>query len=511
MLIGCAFLFSMHSLGQGGSVTSVVSSSPPATTCTNTLLTVSGTHNYGGYTYTGATVAPSGNTLTISLNYSFGIGIAVITPFTQSVNIGMVPAANYTVLTNLVVNGSPTSSFISSLNVIACCGAVSSFTSNASSVCVGSPIILTNTSTGSISQAWSDGSGFVYTTVNHTLTPTASGPVSITLVVTNGTCADSISQTINVLAVPTITSITPSSTQVCIGDLLTVTAVSTGASTTSNQKWYKDGTQVGFGSTLQSVASGVGFHTIKFSAGNGACSTEDSIVVEFVATPTIDNYTVPSSICSGETINCTSSNTGATSMQWYVNGASVGTGSTYSGGITTTSTIKLVISNGTCSDSMEQIVNVNPLPTVNLGPNQVYCGNALTLDAGSGFASYVWQDASSASTLMINAAGTYSVTVTDVNGCSGSDTILVTSCLGIEEIDFSNIAVYPNPTNGNTTISLGKEMNEVSIQVVNVLGQVVIRENFIHVNEFEINLNNFDSGVYYLSFGTSQTILISKE
>ena len=510
-LIVFAFLFSMHSLGQGGSVTSVVSSSPPATACTNTLLTVSGTHNFAGYTYTGATVVPSGNTLTISLNYSFGIGITVITPFTQSVNIGMVPAANYTVSTNLVVNGSPTSSYSSSLNVVACCGAVSSFTSSATSVCVGDPIVLTNTSTGSIAQGWSDGSGFVYTGVNHSLTPTTTGTVTVTLVVTNGTCTDSVSQTINVLAIPIITSIIPSSTQVCIGDLLTVTAVSTGASTTSYQKWFKDGTQIGFGSTLQSVASGVGLHTIKFSAGNGACSTEDSIVVEFLTPPNIDNFTVPSSICAGEMINCTSLNTGATSAQWFVNGVNVGSGTSYSGGINSTSTIKLVISNGICSDSTEQIVTVNTLPTVNLGPNQVYCGNTLILDAGSGFTSYVWQDASIASTFTVNSAGTYSVSVTDANGCSASDTVLVTSCLGLEELDFANIKVYPNPTIGKTTISLGKEMKEVSIKVVSVLGQVVILEEFTNVNEFEINLKHFDSGVYYLSFGKSQTIVITKE
>ena len=38
---------------------------------------------------------------------------------------------------------------------------------------------------------------------------TTSGTVTVTLVVTNGTCTDSVSQTINVLAIPIITSIIP--------------------------------------------------------------------------------------------------------------------------------------------------------------------------------------------------------------------------------------------------------------------------------------------------------------
>ena len=504
--------FITYSFGQG-TVTSVVASNPPATACTNTFLTVSGTHNYGGYTYLGATATPSGSNMTISLNYSFGIGIAVITPFTQSVDIGMVPAANYTLTTNIVVNGSPSAGYISNLNVVACCGAVSSFTSSATSVCVGDSILFSNTSTGSTGQTWSDGSGFMYNSVDFGVLSTTPGPITVGLTVTNGTCSDSTQQTINVLAIPTITSITPSSTQVCIGDLLTVTAVSNGASTTSNQKWFKDGVQVGFGSTLQNVASGIGFHTIKFSAGNGACSVADSIVVEFLAPPTIDNFSVTAAICLGGTVNCSSSNTGATSLEWSIDNTPAGTTSNYSNVPTGAGVFayQLLISNGTCADSMAQNVTVNALPVVNLGADTVYCGNAVTLDAGSGFANYAWQDASTASIFVANSAGTFSVTVTDTNGCSASDTILVTSCLGIDDLNLANIKVYPNPTSGKTLIWLGKELNEVSISILNSLGQVVVKEIYLKVNEIDIDLKDFESGVYYLSLNYGQTILITKK
>ena len=44
--------------------------------------------------------------------------------------------------------------------------------------------------------------------------------------------------------------------------------------------------------------------------------------------------------------------------------------------------------------------------------------------------------------------------ITDINGCVGIDTaiVFVDPCLNLTENNFSNLKVYPNPTNGKINI-----------------------------------------------------------
>jgi len=62
-----------------------------------------------------------------------------------------------------------------------------------------------------------------------------------------------------------------------------------------------------------------------------------------------------------------------------------------------------------------------------LGPDRANCVPVYdVLTPGEGYASYLWQDGSTNSTLPIASTGTYSVTVTGLGGCSLTDTIAIT-------------------------------------------------------------------------------------
>ncbi|MCH1612609.1 MAG: hypothetical protein L7S72_04860, partial [Flavobacteriales bacterium] len=80
-----------------------------------------------------------------------------------------------------------------------------------------------------------------------------------------------------------------------------------------------------------------------------------------------------------------------------------------------------------CTATDDVVVTVNPLPTIDLGADTtLICdGTIETLDAGTGFASYLWSDGSTNQTLLATTAGTYTVTGTDANGCAASDSMLV--------------------------------------------------------------------------------------
>lgn len=78
-----------------------------------------------------------------------------------------------------------------------------------------------------------------------------------------------------------------------------------------------------------------------------------------------------------------------------------------------------------CIDSLSMDIIINEIPTVAITGATTFCaGSSATLDAGSGFESYIWDTGSTDQTIEVLITGTYSVTVTDVNGCTGEDDII---------------------------------------------------------------------------------------
>lgn len=63
-------------------------------------------------------------------------------------------------------------------------------------------------------------------------------------------------------------------------------------------------------------------------------------------------------------------------------------------------------------------------PTVDLGGDRGSCRpDKIVLDAGPGFKSYLWQDGSTNQTFVVEKTGTYTVTVTNENGCTAKDEV----------------------------------------------------------------------------------------
>lgn len=77
-----------------------------------------------------------------------------------------------------------------------------------------------------------------------------------------------------------------------------------------------------------------------------------------------------------------------------------------------------------CTDSVSIVVDnlsgFNPLQdTVKV------CGDSTVLDAGAGYASYIWSNGATTRTITARASGKYSVTVSTAAGCNASDTSVV--------------------------------------------------------------------------------------
>jgi len=95
------------------------------------------------------------------------------------------------------------------------------------------------------------------------------------------------------------------------------------------------------------------------------------------------------------------------------------------------------------NDTMHAVIEVYGLAPVDLGPDRVIRAFDYTLDAGAGNDSYLWQDASTNQTLLIDTTGQYWVSVEAGAMCQNSDTVVVTMLL--PDIGINRLS---NPTNG---------------------------------------------------------------
>lgn len=85
-----------------------------------------------------------------------------------------------------------------------------------------------------------------------------------------------------------------------------------------------------------------------------------------------------------------------------------------------------VTTNTGCTATATYSYTAPPPVNVNITSTGILCsGNTVTLDAGAGFTTYLWDNAATTQTRVINTPGTYYVTVTNAQGCIGSDTITI--------------------------------------------------------------------------------------
>jgi hypothetical protein len=86
----------------------------------------------------------------------------------------------------------------------------------------------------------------------------------------------------------------------------------------------------------------------------------------------------------------------------------------------------------------------------------------------------------------------------------------VATCIGVNELKGNSdggITVYPNPNSGNFIIR--SDVN-LTLRIINTLGQLVSEFNLSDDNRNEILINNLESGIYFIQ-GDSKRYTINKK
>ncbi|MBL7923387.1 MAG: choice-of-anchor L domain-containing protein [Bacteroidia bacterium] len=268
------------------------------------------------------------------------------------------------------------------------------------SICQGSNTIL-STSAPFSQYLWSGGQNTA------TISAGTSGTYTVTVTDANG-CTATNNFSLNVLANPV--PVISGDFDFCLG----TNSVLSAGNGYSSYAWSTGS------STSTTNVSLPGTYHVTVTDANGCSGSASQLIVVF--NPPLPFISGVTAICQGANANLIANPSGMTYL--WSNGA---VSSSIQPSVSGSYTVTVTDGNG-CTGTVTQAVNVNSNPLPVISGNLSACqGSSSILSAGSGFSSYAWSDGSSGSSITVNSSGTYAVTVTDANGCSGTTSVNFTA------------------------------------------------------------------------------------
>jgi gliding motility-associated-like protein len=319
--------------------------------------------------------------------------------------------------------------------------AVAVFTN--SSTCLGSSTSFTDNSSGTpISWNWDFGDGNTAITQNPSNIYGAPGVYNVELIVAAGSgCFDTIVQVITVDSVPTANF---TFLDVCSNDTTFFVSTSTGNPDVYNWNFGDGNLDNTNNPNPNNIYLVDGSYTVQLIAGYAASGCQDTITQTITSYPhTIPNFS-NNTACLNDTTFFTDLTTNApTIWNWDFGDGNNSTqqnanntyllDGTYNVTLTTTNVFG-------CTDSITQVVTVNPLPTAIFAFDTVCLNTATTfIDNSLNAVSWVWDfgdattSATQSPTHLYAADGTYNVQ------------LVVTNALGCTDTVAQSIIVNPNP------------------------------------------------------------------
>ncbi len=312
-------------------------------------------------------------------------------------------------------------------------------------------------------------------------------------------CSDTASQSITVMPAPEAS--VPDWGNLCANSSPLTLSGGTGTPAGGTGVYFGPGVS---GTTFNPIALGVGTYNIGYIyTGPNGCVDTAIHVMNVDTLPLVSLGLIPA----------TCENAGPTVMTSGIPLGGIYTGPGFSNdtlypdvaGQGTHSTQYIFTDNNGCSGTATGSFRVHPGPSVDIGEDTIICEGAfLTLEAGLGFVDYDWSIGVGGSSISVTQAGTYSVTVTDINGCTAVDSmeVVVDPCNGMGELFLGDLHVWPNPTNGKINLEF-TGIPKGSLDVMELSGKVVMTiENLKQADE--LDLSHLAKGTYIVRLTSSE-------
>ena len=305
---------------------------------------------------------------------------------------------------------------------------------NATDICEGDDIELTANTIGGATYSWTGPNGFNSTDQNPTI-PNATGANAgvYSLIITLGGCssANTAEVTITVNPSPTANA-NATSTELCEGEDIELTAGAVGGGSYS---WTGPN---GFTSTDQNptIPNATGSNTGVYSLVTtiGTCSSTNTAEVTITVNP-LPNATASSNsiVCEGQDLILTA--TGGSTYSWTGPNGFTGNSDIETINNATTvdaGTYDVTVTDGNgCESTAQTTVTISEGPSLTISGNAISCfgandGDAEVVATGDGPFDYSWSPSGGTNAIASGlSADTYTVTVTDDNGCSNSENITI--------------------------------------------------------------------------------------
>jgi hypothetical protein len=291
----------------------------------------------------------------------------------------------------------------------------------------------------------------------------------------------------SIVTVNPIPVLSGNSVSICSGGTATLAVTST--VTGGNYTWISG--QSGNSITVSPTSTST--YTVTQST-NGCTSSPLTLTVTVTAAPSIS--LTGATACEGSSVTLTPQvSIGGGTYSWNTGQSSPTL--TVAPTATTNYTVTYTVS-GCAPVTSSAAVTIQPLPTVDLGPDTVVCEYnlpiVLSTQSSTAGAQYSWSTGAISSSIQVNTGGLFSLTA-NLNGCSDADSILVTveSCASISELE-NQVKLYPNPTTGIVFLNFN-ETEDVEIALINSIGQ---RVKMISGKgeQMQIDISDLSEGMY---------------
>lgn len=374
-----------------------------APNCSITAATLSNVSCNGGTDGSGEVIA-TGGTSNYNYNWSNGANTSSVSNFTAGVHTVTVTDTGSCLETESITITEPSALLISSTTTSVTCNGLSDGTID----------LTVSNGTTSYSYNWSNGA------TTEDISNLAAGAYSVT--VTDGNNCEAVESNIGITE-PNEINITISSTsELCNSNNGTANASAMGGTGAYSYSWST-------GANTASINSlNAGIYSVTVTDING-CINSESVTIENIDGPNV-TLTSTDAVCNNGGSATVTASGGETPYNY--NWSNGGNSSTISNLSSNTYSVTVSDANNCATVQSISIGNINNTISISFSTTNETCNNAngiisTSVSGGNAPYGYSWNNSETTSSISGLSAGSFTVTVTDNNGCSNSNTTSISN------------------------------------------------------------------------------------